>query len=251
MGPTGVGKTETAKALAESYFGSEDNMLRFDMTEYQEDDGFEKLVGSRESNEPGLLTSALHSSPYALVLLDEFEKSNSKIRNLFLQILDEGFFTDYLGRKVNMRNTIIIATSNAGAHLIWDAVEKGIDPATLRKDLLSTIQSEGLYSPELLNRFGAVVIFHPLSQDTLLEIAHMHLENLAKRLAASKNITIEISDDLVAAVAKEGYDPKFGARPMQRVVQDKVEKLIAEKIIQGSARSGDTVTFSPEDVASM
>jgi ATP-dependent Clp protease ATP-binding subunit ClpC len=251
MGPTGVGKTETAKALAESYFGNAENMLRFDMSEYQEEDGFDKLVGSFEKNEPGLLTSHLRASPYALVLLDEFEKSNPKIRNLFLQILDEGFFTDYLGHKVNMRNTIIIATSNAGANLIWDAVNKGIDPVSLKKEIFTSIQTAGLYSPELLNRFDEVVIFHPLGPDVLSKIARIRLQDLAARLAASKNITLAISDPLVEAVAKAGYDAAFGARPMNRVIQDKVEKLIANKIIQGEATSGGTVTFSPADIASI
>ena len=185
------------------------------------------------------------------MLLDEFEKSNPKIRNLFLQILDEGFFTDYLGNKVNMRNTIIIATSNAGANLIWDAVNKGIDPVSLKREIFSTIQTAGLYSPELLNRFDDVVIFHPLGPDVLSKIARIHLEKLASRLEASKNITLAISDPLVEAVAKGGYDAAYGARPMQRVIQDKVEKLVANKIIQGNATSGGTVTFSPEDIASI
>lgn len=251
LGPTGVGKTETAKALAESYFGSEENMLRFDMSEYQEEDGFDKLVGSFEKNEPGLLASRLRASPYALVLLDEFEKSNPKVRNLFLQVLDEGFFTDYLGRKVNMCNTIIIATSNAGANLIWDAVNKGIDPATLKRDIFSAIQTAGLYSPELLNRFDEVVVFHPLAPGTLLKIARIHLERLAARLSASKNITLAISDDLVETVAKAGYDAVYGARPMQRVIQDKVEKLVADKIIRGAAVSGSRVAFTPEDIGSI
>ena len=251
MGPTGVGKTETAKALAQNYFGSEDAMLRFDMTEYQTEEGFEKLVGSFEKNEPGLLTSRMHASPYALVLLDEFEKSNIKVKNLFLQVLDEGFFTDYLGRKVNMRNTIIIATSNAGAKMIWESVEKGVDPSTLRKDLFDSIQKDGIYTPELLNRFDAVIIYHPLSKDVLAKIARGSLQKFAARLLESKNITLQVTDPLVDATAKGGYDPVFGARPMQRFLQDKVEKLVADKIIKGEVKSGSNFAFSSEEVATL
>lgn len=251
LGPTGVGKTETAKALAESYFGSEGAMLRFDMTEYQGEDGFDKLVGSFEKNEPGLLASRMRASPYALVLLDEFEKSHLKVRNLFLQVLDEGFFTDYVGRKVNMRNTIIIATSNAGAKLIWDAVGRGIDPATLRDELFSMVQREGLYSPELLNRFDAVIIYHPLNADVLAKIARANLEKFVARLREAKNVAFEITEPLVDAVARGGYDPVFGARPMQRFIQDKVEKLVADKIIRGEVRSGTTFTFTPDEIATI
>ena len=251
LGPTGVGKTETAKTLAEAYFGNEEAMTRFDMTEYQTEEGFEKLVGSFEKNEPGLLTSRMHSSPYTLVLLDEFEKSNPKVKNLFLQVLDEGFFTDHLGRKINMRNTIIIATSNAGAKLIWEMVQKGADPASLRNDLFSYIQNEGIYSPELLNRFDAVVVFHPLKPEILIQIARLSLQKLTARLEKSKNIKLEVTEPLVEAVARGGYDPVFGARPMQRFIQDKVEKLIAEKIIKGEIRSGSEFSFSPEEISSL
>ncbi|MBI2122374.1 MAG: ATP-dependent Clp protease ATP-binding subunit [Candidatus Sungbacteria bacterium] len=249
LGPTGVGKTETAKALAETYFGNEESMARFDMTEYQSEEGFEKLVGSFEKNEPGLLTSRMHFSPYALVLLDEFEKCSAGVKNLFLQVLDEGFFTDHLGRKVNMRNTIIIATSNAGSKLIWELVQKGTDPASVKNELFSYIQKEGIYSPELLNRFDAVVIFSPLKPETLSQIARLGLEKLRSRLKKSKNIKLVITEPLINAVASGGYDPVFGARPMQRFIQDKVEKLIADKIIKGELKSGGEFSFSPEELA--
>ncbi|MEK9194974.1 MAG: AAA family ATPase, partial [Patescibacteria group bacterium] len=147
LGPTGVGKTETAKALAWAYFGNEDAMMRFDMTEYQTENAIERLIGSFEKNEPGILASRIHSSPYGALLLDEFEKADKKVMDLFLQILDEGFFSDAFDQKINMRNTIIIATSNAGAQMIWRMVEGNIDPSTKKSVIIAEIQQEGKFKP--------------------------------------------------------------------------------------------------------
>lgn len=248
LGPTGVGKTETAKALSAVYFGNEDAMLRFDMSEYQTREDLGKLIGSFEKNEPGILASRIRSSPYSVVLMDEFEKSSKEIRNLFLQILDEGFFTDYLGEKINMRNTIIVATSNAGSQLVWELVEQKLDPSALREKIIAHIQKEKIMSPELLNRFDSIVVFHPLPSAVLEKIARILLEKLASRLKNNNNITFVITDELVRATAEGGYNPTLGARPMQRFIQDRIEKLIAEKIIKNEIKIGEEFQFSSEEL---
>ena len=247
LGPTGVGKTETAKALAESYFGNEDAMVRFDMSEYQTEDALTRFVGSAERNEPGVLTSKMRQTPYCLLLLDEFEKASFEIKNLFLQILDEGFFSDYSGERINMRNVIMIATSNAGASMIWELVKNGGDPSILHDQLIDHVQREKILSPELLNRFDAIVVYKPLGKDSLHTIASMMLQKLAGRLK-EQNITFHITDDLVNAVAEGGYDPEFGARPMQRFIQNRIEKIISDKILKGEIGPGSTVTLSGKDL---
>ena len=237
LGPTGVGKTESAKALAAVYFGSEDSMMRFDMTEYQTEDDIAKLLGSPDRNDPGILSTRIRRSPYGVVLLDEFEKSHQQVRNVFLQILDEGFFSDQLGTRVNMRNTIIIATSNAGALLIQDLVKQGKDPAESRETVIEHIQREAHMAPELLNRFDSLVIFRPLDDASCRAIAELLLKKLAKRLA-EQNYMLEITPDLIVAVATGGFDPKFGARPMQRWIQDHVEKEVTDRILAGTISPG-------------
>ncbi len=248
LGPTGVGKTETAKALAAVYFGNEDSMIRLDMTEYQTEDAIERLIGSFDKNEPGLLASRMRSSPYGALLLDEFEKADKKVIDLFLQILDEGFFTDAFGEHVNMRNTIIIATSNAGAQMVWHLVEGNIDPSTKKSAIIAEIQQEGKFKPELLNRFDAIIIFQPLSQEHLKQVARLMLKKLADRLKEQQNITFAITDELIDETVRLGYDPTFGARPMRRFIQDKVEKVIAEKIIKGELSRGGSVVLGAKDV---
>ncbi len=250
LGPTGVGKTETAKALAEVYFDSEEAMARFDMTEYQTEESMERLIGSFEAREPGLLASRIRTSPYTVVLLDEFEKSHAKIKNLFLQILDEGFFTDHQGEKINMRNTIIIATSNAGSQMIWDFVRQGKNPSDAKEEILEDIQRQGIMTPELLNRFDSIVIYRPLDPESLTKIARIMLEKLARRMR-EQHIILKITDELVDAVAKGGYDPARGARPMQRWIQDHIEKVIAEKIIKKEIVPGSEFAFTSDDISSL
>ena len=248
LGPTGVGKTETAKTLAEAYFKSEESMVRFDMTEYQSGEAMPRLIGSFTTNEPGVLASRMRSSPYAVVLLDEFEKAHSQVIDLFLQILDEGYFSDAFGSRVNMRNTIIIATSNAGARLIWEMVGHGVNPNDKKSDILNTIQLEGKFKPELLNRFDAIIIFQPLSKEHLRKVARLMLEHLATRLEENQEIILEITDDLIDEAVKQGYDPAFGARPMRRFIQEKVEKAIAEKIIKGELKRGSACSLTAEEL---
>jgi len=249
LGPTGVGKTETAKALARVYFGNESQMSRFDMTEYQTDDAISRLIGSFEKNEPGILASRMRSSPYGTILLDEFEKADKKVIDLFLQILDEGFFSDAFGQQVNMRNTIIIATSNAGARFIWHLVEGNIDPSTKKSAIIAEIQQEGQFKPELLNRFDAIIIYQPLSQENLKQVARLMLKKLTDRLKEQQNITFTVTNELIDEIVRRGYDPTFGARPMRRFIQDNVEKVIAERIIKGQLIRGSSVTFDAKDIA--
>lgn len=250
LGPTGVGKTETAKALAELYFNSEEAMIRFDMTEYQEESGLERLIGSFKTNEPGILATSLREKPYSLILLDEFEKSPRKVEDLFLQILDEGFFTDAFGKKVYSRSNIIIATSNAASSLIWDMVKHGINPALFKEKIIDFLQKEGFFRAELLNRFDAIIIFQPLNKENLKAIAKIMLEKLKKRLL-EKDLELIINDDLMEKVAEIGYTPVFGARPMQRMIQDKIEKEIAEKMLSGKIKAGDKIEFTKEDLENL
>ena len=195
LGPTGVGKTETAKALAEMYFGGTANMSRFDMSEFQGEDGLKKLTGAYGSKEPGSLVVKLREKPFSLLLFDEFEKASREVHNLFLQILDEGFFTDASGKKVSARETMIIATSNAGANLIWDLLKQEKDPSSIQDVVIDAVRSEGVFTPELLNRFDAVVVYHPLSHDQLKQVATLLLKELALKLEVSE-IHFEPSEEL-------------------------------------------------------
>lgn len=247
LGPTGVGKTETAKTLAEVYFGKEDTMTRFDMTEYQTEDGIDRLIGSFERNEPGILSSKMRANPYGILLLDEFEKAHPKVKNLFLQILDEGFFSDYAGTRVNMRNTIIIATSNAGSQMIAEFSRENREAAKMEREIISYIEQQNILSPELLNRFDAIIIFRMLDMKTLYHISRLMLEKLAARLK-KQNIILTITEPLINAVAKGGFDPAWGARPMQRFIQDKVEKIIADKIIRRDIIPGAPFSLSAEEL---
>ncbi|MFY9462848.1 MAG: AAA family ATPase [Candidatus Sungiibacteriota bacterium] len=237
LGPTGVGKTESAKALAAVYFNDEERMIRFDMSEYQTEQDIAKLLGSAERNDPGLLAAAVRHTPYSVILLDEFEKSRIEIRNIFLAILDEGFFTNALGERIILRNMIIIATSNAGALLIQDMIRQNKDPVAQKNALIEHIEKEAHLSPELLNRFDSLVIFSPLDPPTLRAIAALMLDKLARRLK-KQNYMLEITPELIDAVAAGGFDPQFGARPMQRWIQDHIEKSITDRILAGSIAPG-------------
>lgn len=249
LGPTGVGKTETAKALSDIYFGK-DRFLRFDMSEYSDENSTQRFIGSFEKNIPGDLAGKIHENPYSLILFDEFEKAHYKIANLFLQILEDGFFTDAFGKKAYMRNSIIIATSNAGANLIFELLGQNIDPASIKEKVVSEIRAEGFFKPELLNRFDGVVVFHPLSEENLKKVANLMLSNLQKQLK-EKDLFLEIDENLVNAVVKWGYLPQFGARPMRRAIQDKIEKIIADKILKEEIRRGSRIQFSGEELEKM
>lgn len=246
LGPTGVGKTETAKALAQVFFNSEENMMRLDMSEYQDDNSVEKLIGSFKTDKPGIFSSMLRDKPFGVVLLDEFEKTNKDVLNLFLQILDEGIFSDAKGEKVSTRNIIFIATSNAGADKIYDMVEKGGNPKDAQEEILSDIISRGLFKPELINRFDGTIIFSPLTKENLQKIAEIMLKKVAMRLV-EKGITMKITPELIDFISINGANKAFGARPMNRFIQDTVEKEIAELIIKNEISAGSTLSFEVDD----
>ncbi|MFH2013571.1 MAG: AAA family ATPase [Patescibacteria group bacterium] len=248
LGPTGVGKTETSKALANAYFGSSERMIRFDMSEYQQIQAISRLIGMPEKDEPGLLTKAIADDPFSLVLFDEIEKTNPNILNLFLQVFDEGWLTDAFGRKVSFRNSIIIGTSNAGAELIRQKVRQGKGLETFKDELIDYLLKQNLFRPEFLNRFDAVVVFKPLTHENLIEIAKLMLTSLANRLYEGKGIRFVISHELVDMVAKLGYEPEFGARPMRRVIQDKIESKIARDILENNLKRGDFVEIKLEEL---
>ncbi len=245
LGPTGVGKTETTKALTKVFFGDETKMLRFDMSEYNGADALSRLMGSR--TESGTLSSKLHEHPYGVLLLDEFEKATRDVHDLFLQILDEGTFTDGRGQKINARNLIIIATSNAGSDLLWDIVKRGERPRDHRDAIIAHLVESGIYRPELINRFDGVIIFEPLTKEEMHHIARLLLQGLQDRMK-QKGYVLLITESLIEFLVEKGYDPAFGVRPMRRVLQDVVEGKIAEKIIAGSLRAGDTIAFTAEDL---
>lgn len=245
LGPTGVGKTQTAKVLAEEYFGSQDFVLRLDMSQFQDTTAIDKLIGSSLANQPGVLTSQLATKPNSVLLLDELEKAHPKILNLLLTILDEGYITDGFGKEVKAQNTIIIATSNAGAQLIAELVTQKAAYATLHDELLKYIKENNIFSPEFLNRFDEVVIFHPLEPSHLSEIVKLNLSELNTRLKNEKNITVQVTPELVSYIVKQGYDPQFGARNINRFIQNFVEDYAAKALLENPETSGEITISVP------
>ncbi len=244
MGPTGVGKTETAKALAQIYFGSEKKMIRLDMSEFQAVSDIPRLIGATSPIEmQGLLTTPVRETPFSLILLDEIEKAHPNILNLFLQILDEGHITDGQGRKIIFANTIIICTSNAGADIIFQQVAA---KQKIEKDkLLGILFEKNTFRPEFVNRFDATIIFHPLTKDNLMKIAQLSLQGLQKNLK-ERDIVFEITESLKEKIVELSYKPEFGAREMRRVIQDKVENVVATALISDKIKKGDKIEIDSE-----
>lgn len=246
LGPTGVGKTETAKALSRIYFGGEEKMIRLDMSEYSDDNSLKRLLGSLpgEGAAPGELTDKIFENPFSLVLLDEFEKANPQILNLFLQVLEDGRLTDNRGRTVSFSNAIIIATSNAGSEFIREEVEKGskVDKK-FQQSLVDLLQKQNIFKPELLNRFDAVVVFKPLGEGEIKEVAKHLLFEFADKMQ-DQEVTISFDESLLAKVVSEGFDREFGARPIRRYIQDNIEDPIAKKILKEEVKRGEKVSIS-------
>ena len=244
LGPTGVGKTETAKALANIFFKGAEHMRRIDMSEYSDPDAVRRLIGDQE--ESGALADMLREHPYSVVLLDEFEKAHRSAHDLFLQILDEGIFTDGRGNKVNARNTIIIATSNAGAQLILKTVQERQSLVHLEQEIINHIIESGIFRPELLNRFDSAIIFEPLTKTEQSSVAGLLLKDLYERIK-DRGYELVVGPELMQVLVDKGYNPEFGARPMQRVLQDLIEEKVAQKIISGAAQKGDTLNLTIND----
>jgi ATP-dependent Clp protease ATP-binding subunit ClpB len=243
LGPTGVGKTELARALAATLFDDEDNIVRLDMSEYMEKHTVARLIGAPPGyigyEEGGQLTEAVRRKPYSVVLLDEIEKAHPDVFNVLLQVLDDGRLTDGQGRTVNFKNTVIIMTSNIGSHLILemrDADERSYQ--RMREQVLEALRRQ--FRPEFLNRVDEIVVFRALTEAELAKIVDIQLEGLRRRLG-ERRITIEISEEARAHLARIGYDPIFGARPLKRVIQREVETPVARLIVAGKLRDGSTV----------
>lgn len=243
LGPTGVGKTETAKALAHAYFNSEDLMQRLDMSEFQGANAVEQLIGGG-SRSGGRLTSIVAEHPFSVLLLDEFEKADKSVHQLFLQVFDEGHITGADGNKYSFRHTILIATSNAGAEYIRQHVQSdGKVPEGFDGQLKDHILREKLFAPELLNRFDATVTFTPLTQEHVAQIARLMLTKLNKRLDREHGTTVAITDELVEYLVSIGYNAEFGARPMARAIQNTVEYIVAQRILSNQTQPGSVITL--------
>ena len=244
LGPTGVGKTETARALAEFLFDDESAMVRIDMSEYMEKHAVSRLIGAPPGyvgyDEGGQLTEAVRRRPYSVVLFDEIEKAHSDVFNVLLQVLDDGRLTDSKGRTVDFKNTVLIMTSNVGASQLstaWAENEQGFEDAKVRV-------SESLkqhFRPEFLNRVDDIVVFHPLGEQQLTHIIDLRLADLTKMLADRK-ITLALTEGARKAIFKAGYDRAYGARPLKRAIQRMVQDKLAVKILDGSVLHGDKVT---------
>jgi len=250
LGPTGVGKTEASKALAKAYFGGEERMIRFDMSEYQNKEDIYRLIGSNLHGEmvQGKLSMSVREHPFSLVLFDEIEKANRDILDIFLQILDEGHMTDGNGHIVSFTNTIIICTSNAGANLIRESIQGGENYEKAKKELVAYLQDNNIYRPEFINRFTSVIAFAPLSREEIYQVATLMIERLKQTVYHNRQVTLEVNPDAVIKLAELGYDPLMGARPMGRVIQEKVENLLAEKLLAGQLNQGDTFTLTLQDI---
>ena len=248
LGPTGVGKTETAKALAEAYFGDEERMIRLDMSEYQGADASNKLIGSEATRDAGHLTEAAKNHPYGVILLDEIEKAYPKALDIFLQILDEGFVTDGFGKKLSFRKSIIIATSNASSILINELLGHGQTAAQAKTEVINDIVKNGTFRLEFMNRFDDIIFFSPLVNQELREVAGLKLDLLAKRIKKQKNIDLTFDPSVPDIIIERGYEKEFGARSMNRYIEDKIEDVVVRKVIAGDVVEGGAIMITAADL---
>lgn len=257
LGPTGVGKTELSKALAEAVFGSEQAMIRVDMSEYMEKHSVSKLVGSPPGyvgyDEGGQLSEKVRRNPYSVILFDEVEKAHPDVFNILLQVLDDGHITDSQGRKVDFKNTILIMTSNAGAQSIMAPKKLGFMTADDAKQdyerMKGSVMEEvkRLFRPEFLNRIDEVIVFHALDKEHIRSITGILLNGFVKRCKEQMNITLKVQNTAKDFIAQAGFDQKYGARPLKRAIQNKIEDALAEEILEGRIKNGDTVSLGTRD----
>ena len=239
VGPTGVGKTELAKTLARIQFGSEEAMIRFDMSEFQDTQSLYRFIGAPDGETRGRLTEAVLEKPFSLILLDEFEKAHPDIWNVFLQVFDDGRLTDNLGRVVNFENTIIIATSNAHSDVIHSSLSKGESMVSIAEYLKQILVD--VFRPELLNRFSDIIVFRDLRPTELKEIVKLQLKELGRLLDETQGIKLEYTDGAVELLSRLGYEPAFGARPLRRVIEEKLKAPLSEKILAGQLHRGSVI----------
>ena len=259
LGPTGVGKTELSKALAESLFGNEDAMIRIDMSEYMEGHSVSKLIGSPPGyvgfDEGGQLTEKIRRKPYSVILFDEIEKAHPDVMNMLLQILDDGRLTDAQGRTVNFKNTVIIMTSNIGARLITDKTTLGFSAGdkkeesqkeyeTIKKDVMGELKKQ--FRPEFINRIDEIIVFHKLNEEDIKQIIDIMLNQVTKRMA-EKSYKFEIDNSVKELIAKKGVDTDYGARPLKRAIQNILEDKIAEEILNGNIKPNKKAVIKAED----
>lgn len=251
IGPTGVGKTELAKSLAATYFDGEENMVRLDMNEFSQASDVSRLLAEASENSNSL-TAQISKRPYSVVLLDELEKAHPNVLNVLLQMLDEGILRDSANKQVSFRESIIIATSNAGAQYINDYMQQnGVDAQSMKNledSLLKELINQGIFKPEFVNRFDEVATFRSLNEEELEQVVNLIMVGVNKSLANQK-LQVSLEDGAAAFLVKEGNDPLLGARPMRRIVQKTVENIVAERILRGEARPGTVMKLSAEDIA--
>ena len=248
LGPTGVGKTELSRALAEALFDSEDNIVRLDMSEYQERHTVSRLVGAPPGyvgyEEGGQLTEAVRRKPYSVVLFDEIEKAHADVFNTLLQILDDGRLTDAQGTTVDFRNSVVIMTSNIGSvHLLDGVTDEGEIGEQARDRVMAELR--GHFRPEFLNRVDDIVLFKPLTLEEIEQIVDLQVADLRRRLA-DRRLELELTEPARALIAREGYDPVYGARPLRRFIQHEVETKIGRALLAGDIPDGSTITLDAD-----
>ena len=246
LGPTGVGKTELAKTLSEVYFKGESNIIRLDMNEFVSASDVSRLIKDGASDALSL-TAQVMKQPFAVVLLDEIEKAHPSVLTTLLQVLDEGILRDEKNREISFRDTIIIATSNAGANTIRDKITAGAKISDFKDEIIDNLIANGEFKPEFLNRFDEICLFKPLSKDDLVHILDLIIASTNKTLEPQK-ITVTLTPEAKQILIEKGYDPKMGARPMRRMVQKTVENIVAAAILSGSADAGSTLTITPSEI---